>query len=116
LYKKVANEMLCASLMNDRVADLFESEVKEYLATDFSPNILAPQPEVIGWPDRECSLRNRRCSDRRRFTFPDKSSLIVIANNAIKPYIPRIWRNLLDLLALERNADQFRLNPVFAVS
>jgi len=39
----------------------------------------------------------------------------LIANYAIKPYIPRIWRNFLDFLTLKRNADEFRTNPVFAM-
>ena len=45
----------------------------------------------------------------------EKSSLITVANYTIKPYIPRIWRNFLDFLAFERNADQLRSNPVFSV-
>jgi len=33
--------------MNDRVSDLFESEVKECWVKDFSTDMLAPQTEVI---------------------------------------------------------------------
>ena len=49
----------------------------------------------------------RACSEK---------TAILIANYPIKPYIPRIWRNFLDFLTLKRNAEQFRSNPVFAVS
>jgi len=35
-----------------------------------------------------------------------------VGDNAVKPYIPRVWLDFLDFLALERDADQFGLQPV----
>lgn len=43
-------------------------------------------------------------------------SLFLVANSSIKPYIPRIWRNLLDFLTLKRHANKFRANPVLSVA
>ena len=37
-------------------------------------------------------------------------------NYAIKPYIPRVWRYFLDFLTVERNAEQFRLQPMLTMS
>jgi hypothetical protein len=56
------------------------------------------------------------CSFARSTTFPGKNKLLRIADHAIKPYIPRIWRNFLDCLTLKRDADKFRVYPVLAIS
>jgi len=37
-----------------------------------------------------------------------------LAENAIKPYIPRLWRDFLDFLALERKADKLWSQPTLS--
>lgn len=59
--------------------------------------------------------RNTCRNKERNAFFLDKYSLILIAYYAIKPYIPRIWRNFLDFLTLKRYADQLRTKPVSAM-
>jgi hypothetical protein len=48
--------------------------------------------------------------------FPGENSLFLVGDYAINPYIPRLWHDFLDFLALKRNANQFRTNPVSPVS
>ena len=38
--------------------------------------------------------------------------LITFRKYAIKPYIPRIWANLLDFLAFKRETDELRFQPM----
>ncbi len=46
----------------------------------------------------------------------DGKGLTKLRNYPIKPYIPRIWRDFLDLLALERHANKFRSQPAPTIS
>ena len=41
--------------------------------------------------------------------------LIYFSENTIKSYIPSVWRDFLDFLALESDAHQFRSEPVFSM-
>ena len=45
-----------------------------------------------------------------------KKCLVVFSDHAIKPYIPRIWAYFLDFLAFKGDADEFRTNPLLAMS
>ena len=70
---------------------------------------------------RFCVFRsNGQCifhSQRQKIdcVFPKEQSLCLIREYPIKPYIPRIWRNLLDFLALKGDAEQLWANPVLAM-
>ncbi len=44
------------------------------------------------------------------------ADLVFFCINAIKLYIPRVWSNFLDFLAIERKPDQFRFVPKTSVS
>ena len=53
---------------------------------------------------------------RKHGLFHGKNCVLLLGDNPIKPYIPSIWRNFLDFLAAECNADKLRSKPVFSVS
>jgi len=53
---------------------------------------------------------------RPRQFGPAKQGLFRVRVNAIKLYIPRIWRDFLDLLTRKRNAHELRMKPVTTMS
>jgi len=76
----------------------------------------------------ECESRRRFRSRRRTdasfcecklrdwLSFRRYTGLFLIAEYAIKPYIPRIWLNFLDFLAAEGDTKKFWAKPVSTVS
>ena len=59
-------------------------------------------------------LRERKKGERSA-VFHGEKRLLSVSNYPIKPYIPSVWRNCLDFLALKCDTDQLWSNPVFAI-
>ena len=51
----------------------------------------------------------------RPAVFHTEKRLLSVTNYPIKRYIPSVWRNFLNFLALKCNADQLWSNPVFSI-
>ncbi len=64
-----------------------------------------------------CDERLRVGVLRRKYpVFYGKKRGFLVGNDPIKPYIPSIWRNFLDFLAVKRNAEEFGPQPVCSMT
>ena len=58
----------------------------------------------------------RKCVYRHGAVFCGKKRRCSVRDNAIKRYIPSVWRNFLDFLAVKGNAEKFGSPPGFAMA
>ncbi|MCG8370650.1 MAG: hypothetical protein MJA32_09090 [Proteobacteria bacterium] len=71
---------------------------------------------------RVADRRTRTCGalgdvkQKKADGFAGKNRLLSIRDDTIKPYIPRLWANFLDFLALIRDADELGTNPVPSIA
>ena len=56
------------------------------------------------------------CQKMKQAVFAGEKRLFAFGDHTIKPYIPRIWIDFLDFLALIRNADEFWSNPMSSIA
>ena len=60
----------------------------------------------------ELVSNEQQTDTRNALRIVDIAALIAFCENAIKPYIPRIWANFLDFLAFERESDELWSKPL----